>query len=897
MEDEIFMAIRSRDFVGIAEGIKSHELSTKDKIEQLKGHISELSSRKSSLGGTISYLEAAIAAAYEDTDEDGDPDYGLIALLEMEKESAENELVGVEQELDSTSGELEQSENELENVLEEKAQTLFEIQERARTTSQNIVLAGGMYGAYSGVGGTLQNSMQTSLSALSQAASILGGSVDGNGSAGSGNATSGAGNSTSLAGNNLQSELSTSPLAAFAGGEIGDGAVTATNPPASQFSSSQTESSTPGTLPNFHSGQTTINAQKPQNFDSAQVANDYASGAFSGNESTFGMQVSIASASYQSTQTSVVIEQALTGAKGTDNSTTVPSSAVDALSAYMQANSYGKDDFAVYSKDPEWQRLHMAAYPDSQLTQSLSGSSLAQQQLRDYMSEHNYGLGDFPTYSMDPEWQRLHQMAYPDSGVIGSLIGSSIAMQHLQNYMNSHNYGVGDYPTYSKDPEWQRLHRMAYHQTGKKVLYKVDYNQNRGESAAWNGKLGDRAQGFFSSIFTPDSGQRNTDIFGSGLPSKPINQILANTIPATNKPTGGESIHQQFADLKKIEVNNLSKENLHTIVGIAVQNLRVRYGDREASVRFDSIGKKISFINDKQVRRELGRYYSPNICGYYSPSSDTIRINMEGNATVGDILATIDHEAMHLLSKHSKSQGGVLNSNIVYNNVGMNEGITEMLSIKNMQSINPDYVSNSYRDEVEIMRQFEGICGEKQLLDAYMKNDTSQIASEFNRLMGNQKAFEKFCNDIDVLHYYNYTNSRAVDAPIQRMNAKARIYQKLDQYRKAKMESSELTTAHVDSGSNVRQHESKNSTINLQLRFGLGQRNCEDETGKTGDVPIPTVREKRASFVNGLYGGKTLEQQAEDARRRQNTNTSATTNNDDPYKEERQRLRPDDRDI
>lgn len=81
--------------------------------------------------------------------------------------------------------------------------------------SKNIALAGGMYGAYSGVGGSLQNSMQTSLSALSQAASILGGSVDGNGFVGSGNATSGAGNSASLTGSNPQSELSTSPLAAL----------------------------------------------------------------------------------------------------------------------------------------------------------------------------------------------------------------------------------------------------------------------------------------------------------------------------------------------------------------------------------------------------------------------------------------------------------------------------------------------------------------------------------------------------------------------------------------------------------------------------------------------------------------------------------------------------------
>ena len=75
------MAIRSKEFVGIAEDIKSHELSTKGRIENLRGTISELSGIKRSLDNQISYLEAALAAAYEDTDEDGDPDYGRISAI------------------------------------------------------------------------------------------------------------------------------------------------------------------------------------------------------------------------------------------------------------------------------------------------------------------------------------------------------------------------------------------------------------------------------------------------------------------------------------------------------------------------------------------------------------------------------------------------------------------------------------------------------------------------------------------------------------------------------------------------------------------------------------------------------------------------------------------------
>ena len=272
------MAVRSRDFVGIAEGIRSHELSTKSQIENLKGHMSELSGRRSSLNSTISYLEAAIAAAYEDTDEDGDPDYGLIASLEAEKSSAENELSGVEQDLDSTGSELESKQNELEAVEEEKAQTLFEIQERARKTSQNISLAGGMYGAYAGVGSTLQNSLQTSLSSLTQAAGILGGSVDGasggslgNSSSGSGRSSSGETGISSGVGN-----TETGALSAFTGGYSGE-----TLPlPVSQFSTSQDQLSTPATMPNFHSGQGTINPKAPQSFTSEQNANAYALDSF-----------------------------------------------------------------------------------------------------------------------------------------------------------------------------------------------------------------------------------------------------------------------------------------------------------------------------------------------------------------------------------------------------------------------------------------------------------------------------------------------------------------------------------------------------------------------------------------------------------------------------------------
>lgn len=853
---------RSRDFIGIAEGIQSHELSTKGQIENLKGRISELSARRSSLSSTISYLEAAIAAAYEDTDEDDYPDYGLIASLETQKSSAENELSGVEQDLDSTSGELENKQNELEIVEEEKAQTLFEIQERARKTSDNISLAGGMYGAYAGVGSALQNSLRTSLSSLSQAAGILGGSVDGAPGGSLGKSASGVGNASSgeTGTNGEGGNSETGALAAFAGG-YSDEALPLL---ASQFSTNQDQSATPASLPNYHSGQSSLNTKALQSFSTEQSANEYALSSFG--EVTAPQTISQNVDEYRSGQHS--------------------------FADWINPDSYTKDGHYIGAG----QSWGYKPYGDDSSEYESTVMTPAQRVLDSYMQSYNYGKENFETYSKDAEWQKLHKAAYPDSGVVSALVGSELAKQHLREYMDEHNYSKADYFTYSKDPEWRRLHYMAYPGNINKFMNKSGRGAEEPTSVTWGSKLGERAQGFFSSFFSSLSEQAGDNFEEGDDVSRPTNQILSGIASTTEyQESNGNSIHQQFADLRKIEVNKLSKENLSSIVNIAVQNLKSRYGNRVVSERFDGILEKISFINDKQVRRELGRSYSANICGYYSPESDTIRINLDGNATVEDILATIDHEAMHLLSKHMESQGGVLNSNILDNNVGMNEGITEMLSIKNMQSINPGYVSNVYIDEVEIMQRFESICGEKELLDAYLKSDMSGIEAEFNRLLGSRKAFEKLCNDIDILHRYNNVDSSDEWASVYRAEARKRILQRLDRYQAAKLGVTTAAASPLKQELLELQSDDSKSSTDIQLRFGRKKRTQAEK--EKSSVSMPTHCERIRSFADTLYGGLTYEQQAEDARRRRNAAVSGTSSNDDTDKEERQRSRPDDREI
>lgn len=306
------MAISSRDYVKIAEGVKSHELSTKGRIEHLKGKISELSGEKSVLNESISYLEASIEAAYENTDEYGDLDYDLISSLEAKKCSAESELLGVVRNIDNSRNELESSENELESVLEEKEQTLFEILERARTTSQNIASAGGMYGAYSGIGNNLQNSLKTSLASLSQAAGILGGSVDENSGAGTEKAYQRGDDYLHLNNIGQERKLAASALSAFESGNTVKSIATVYDTNNTNFVSRQMDVFTPTIISSFHLGQSKINTQKEENYYTEQTSNIYMASALGEKDSTLGLDtVDFNGINYQSLQESSGLEKCL----------------------------------------------------------------------------------------------------------------------------------------------------------------------------------------------------------------------------------------------------------------------------------------------------------------------------------------------------------------------------------------------------------------------------------------------------------------------------------------------------------------------------------------------------------------------------------------------------------
>lgn len=178
--------MRSTEFIGIAETIRSNEINCRSRIDSLNSRLENLRSDENSCISEIQLCEARISAAMMETDEDGDPDYSLIAMLEGQLEMACSRLESVRSAIDNTQVDLQHTNMELTATLQEKQTTLQEVERRAAITSSNIQSVSGMYGRYAVVGAKMQNSFQGTLSSLSQAAGILGGSVSVSAPGGSG---------------------------------------------------------------------------------------------------------------------------------------------------------------------------------------------------------------------------------------------------------------------------------------------------------------------------------------------------------------------------------------------------------------------------------------------------------------------------------------------------------------------------------------------------------------------------------------------------------------------------------------------------------------------------------------------------------------------------------------
>ena len=97
----------------------------------------------------------------------------------------------------------------------------------------------------------------------------------------------------------------------------------------------------------------------------------------------------------------------------------------------------------------------------------------AMNNMAEYMSEHNYGLDDYAEYSKGPEWYKLNSELQQSLGMEVTPPTPEVAMSNMADYMNEHNYGPDDYSEYSQDPEWQKLNADLQQSLGMEVTTDV----------------------------------------------------------------------------------------------------------------------------------------------------------------------------------------------------------------------------------------------------------------------------------------------------------------------------------------------------------------------------------------------------------------------------------------
>lgn len=100
----------------------------------------------------------------------------------------------------------------------------------------------------------------------------------------------------------------------------------------------------------------------------------------------------------------------------------------------------------------------------------------AMNNMSDYLNKHNYGREDYAEYSKDPEWQKLNAELQKSLGMEVTtypaeekVLSKEEALNNMSDYLNKHNYGREDYAEYSKDPEWQKLNTDLQKSLGMEV--------------------------------------------------------------------------------------------------------------------------------------------------------------------------------------------------------------------------------------------------------------------------------------------------------------------------------------------------------------------------------------------------------------------------------------------
>ena len=400
------------------------------------------------------------------------------------------------------------------------------------------------------------------------------------------------------------------------------------------------------------------------------------------------------------------------------------------------------------------------------LTDDTSEKS-AMTRMSEYMNAHNYGLDDKATYMSDPEWISINKDLKTELGI------PQTAQEQMADYMGSHNYGIWDRNEYMKDPEWQSLNETLQNENANKGIVPMPSYTDFDEISSPEEK------GKISTFFS--------NIFGSSKPSEPttvpateptyqgfeVDNILESNddITATSQilqqPTDVNETKDFVSAIEKMDYNDLSDKDKELMYNTAKEHIGKTYGDLVNNDRINEIPKHIKIADTEECRKVYeasGGKYGNNTVGFYCPRTDEIFVDAPRNGDMTEIMATVEHESLHLASN-----GGVTEY-VFDSNAGrpswdlstnVNEGITEMYAMRDMADMGFEYKSTSYQREVGVVQALEDAIGKDVIRNAYFNHQPDLIRNNFENAFTSdtESGIGKYNEFLNDFNRYIKTNS------------------------------------------------------------------------------------------------------------------------------------------
>ena len=764
------MAMRSKEFVGKAEGIRSHELSLKSSIEDTRRTISGLNEKKYLLDNELSSLLSELESAENDYDEEHGPDMFLIASINNRISEIQYEKKITEEKIDSANEILGKAEDEYEKVEEEKKQTIFEIRQRARIYSHNISKSNSFADAYDSIGQMIGQSMQESYDALAQAAAILDSSLDsidsGSGSIG------GAGLSSKGISKGMPNIFSHAAIAVAGNvqptGNVYSGSMSSLQKPA-QHSYGR----------GIRSASGAVIEKKTTSYRSAQTSGKNGTGM----ENAYGI--------FDDSAGDKLLYSSQTEHGGFD----AGNENILGIKANSSTNINKTKIRGIMS--PSFTKAKI----DSKETIEDIEKRLSPEQLKYFKNAIEAGGGK--------EGQKVRLRG----------TGEEYFLTGPSNGRASGNFLTKEYPGDTARERKENLqlppgNDAARVEKVRALRPTIVLESIISPQKSWAFESGYTAREGILQVFTP-----NTNVNGA-LAAHIYEVINDNRLHYTRIPElfakAGSNIRKNVSKLWQAgkvsligyavmnnnflpnarfrHIDNVDRFSGNVATAIAFRILRKAYGNKISLDRIKEIKENLIFLSENEIKEKYP-YADEKAPGFYIEKTRKLVIRTGSKLKIISLVSVIIHEFLHGLS-HNVNRPGIVECNNKYgnsHNVGLNEGLTEYIMLSIMEKdASVKMFHYSYPEFVEFAKRLTSIYGSETIRNVYFNQGINKIRKDFDKTFGEKGAFDEFSDKIDDLYSLLYERKFRRDENQRASELFEQISDKLDEFERRKTDASYL---------------------------------------------------------------------------------------------------------